>query len=184
MIIGVVGPIGSGKDLVASFFVERGFEKISLGDALRDELRDNGIEVTRKNLQDFGDKFRLEKGADYLAKKVFIGLDENKNYVFTSFRNPEEIRFLKEKFDEVLVLMVDAPFGFRLQNLRNRNREKDPISVEEFMDVESRDFGVGQEKHAQQNASCFEMANRIIVNNGSLEELKQKVNLILKELDL
>jgi len=184
MIIGVVGPIGSGKDIVSDILVEEhAFEKFSLGNALRRELEESGIELTRKNLQDFGDKFRLEKGTDYLAKKVCKDLDKNKNYVFTSFRNPAEIRYLKSVFNDMAVVIIEAPFGRRFDNLQDRNREKDPITFEDFRLVEDRDFGVGQEAHAQQNAGCFEMAMKVIVNNGSIEDLRVKVENLLKELE-
>lgn len=184
MIISVVGPIGAGKDVLSDILVsEHGFEKISLGNLLRKELEEKGIELTRRNLQDFGDKWRKESGAEYLARKAVDSVDASKRYVFTSFRNPSELAFLKSVFPEMAVLMIDAPFGKRFDNLNKRGREQDPKSIDEFRSVEDRDFGVEQEEHAQQNAACFEMANRVIVNSGTIDDLRKKVRGLLGELE-
>ncbi len=71
-IIGLVGPFGSGCSYVAEKIVENyGYEYLSLSDVLREEYRKekpNKRKIIRKELQDFGDKIREEKGADYLAK--------------------------------------------------------------------------------------------------------------------
>ena len=116
MIIAVVGPVGSGKDLISDILSsEYGFGKVSLGDSLREELIENGIELTRENLQNEGDKVRKEKGADYLARKVSKNLQREKNYVFTSIRNPAEIEFLKSIFEEMIVLINVLYFDFFYQ---------------------------------------------------------------------
>ena len=184
MIISIVGPIGSGKDEMSDIFVkEYGFEKISLGDLLRKELQESSIELTRKNLQDYGDKKRKEHGSEYLARKAAGNLDHGKKYIFTSIRNPSELAYLKSIFKDMTVLMIEAPFGKRFDNLVSRGRETDPKQLEDFRAVEDRDFGVGQEMYAQQNAACFEMATKVIVNQGSISDLKEKVRKMLIDLE-
>lgn len=50
-----------------------GYEYLSLSDVLREEYKKenpNKRKIARKDLQDFGDKVRETKGADYLAQIV------------------------------------------------------------------------------------------------------------------
>ena len=73
-IIGLVGPFGSGCSYVAEKIADIfGYEILSLSDVLRNEFKleyPNKRKVGRKDLQDFGDKIRKEKGCDYLAKTI------------------------------------------------------------------------------------------------------------------
>lgn len=109
-IIGLVGPFGSGCSYVAEKIADIfGYEILSLSDVLRNEFKleyPNKRKVGRKDLQDFGDKIRKEKGCDYLAKTICekIKLDENKNYVVDSIRNPEEVNILRRSFAQFFLL--------------------------------------------------------------------------------
>lgn len=73
-VVGLVGPFGSGCSYVAKKIVENhGYEYLSLSDVLREEYKkenSNKRKIARKDLQDFGDKIRETKGADYLAQIV------------------------------------------------------------------------------------------------------------------
>ena len=45
MIIGVVGTIGSGKDTVAEYLNQKGFQSISLSDILRGIMKQENLDV-------------------------------------------------------------------------------------------------------------------------------------------
>lgn len=181
MIIGVTGFIASGKGAVADRLVEKGFIKFTFSAPIKEELIRNGMEVTRKSLQDMGNLMRCKFGdgywADMLVKKMQVG----KNYVVEGIRNPGEIVRLKIAGDFML-LGVDAPIERRLQWILQRNKESDPKTTEEIEKMELRDKGVGEASYGQQNAKCFELADLKIVNDGTVEDLKNQVDKILKEI--
>jgi dephospho-CoA kinase len=70
LVIGISGTICSGKDVVASILKEQGFQLISLGEVVRSELKEKGMEITRKAQQDMGNSLRQEHGGQILAEKA------------------------------------------------------------------------------------------------------------------
>ena len=75
MIIGLTGKNGSGKGEAAHFLKERGFHYYSLSDALRDEAKKRGQEVTRDTLLALGNELREKEGPGCLAERIIAKLD-------------------------------------------------------------------------------------------------------------
>mgnify|MGYP001572645324 FL=1 len=175
MIIGVVGPIAAGKDEVAAILQEQGFTRLSLADELRAELTEREIELTRTNLQDMGDELRGTHGVDFLAQRVIRQIHSGNNYVITGFRNPAELQALRS-LPDFTILAVDATLDDRFKRLLLRGRERDPKTIDEFKIVSDRDLGIGQPLHGQQNGACIELADTRIVNEGTLDDLRKKVD--------
>ncbi|MDO8574206.1 MAG: hypothetical protein Q7R86_01100 [bacterium] len=72
-ILGFTGPIGSGKDSAAKYVGEKlGIPFFQISDALKDIMRERGVEITRETLTVCGTKYAKEFGEDYLAK-VLLG---------------------------------------------------------------------------------------------------------------
>src|SRR5574341_1390367 len=135
MIIGLTGRNGAGKGVIAEFLKQRGFIYTSLSDVLRDELKNQGQEVTRENLISLGNELRSKFGPSVLADKILKRLDHDKNYVVDSIRNPNEVMALRSRSDFTLV-RVEAPLELRFKRIRDRGRENDPKSFEEFVRLE------------------------------------------------
>ena len=125
-VVGLVGPFGSGCSYVAKKIVENhGYEYLSLSDVLREEYKKenpNKRKIARKDLQDFGDKIREAKGADYLAQIVCkkIKQDTTKNYVVDSIRNPQEINCLRKSFAEFFLFGVFAEPDLRWKRVKEK----------------------------------------------------------------
>jgi len=184
MLIGLTGPIASGTDVFGKILVEKGFERFSLSDYLREEMKKKGIEANRKNMQDFGDEIRKEFGEGELVKRLISKnkINKEKNYVIESIRNPGEVEEFR-KFRSFILVLVDAPNEIRYQRVLKRARDSDdPQTIEEFKKLEQKDFGVNQPKHGQQHSAVFKMADKKILNNGSLEDLRNRAEELLEEL--
>ncbi len=54
IVIGLVGPIASGKGTISEYLKSQGFVYFSLSDVVREETVARGLEMSRKNLQDVG----------------------------------------------------------------------------------------------------------------------------------
>ena len=180
MIIGVTGPICAGKDEVGKILNDLGFERISLVEVLRAEARKRGIELTRKNLQDLGDKLRREEGTDTFAKRATKNIVKGKNYVIESIRNPGEVEALR-KLPGFVLLCVNSSDEVRFSRMIARGREKDPRTFDEFLKVEARDKGIGQAAYAQQSEASWKLADHSISNEGSIDDLYQQVETLLSE---
>lgn len=185
MIIGVTGAICSGTTTFMDYLGKKGFIALSYSDVLRSEARKRGIEITRKNLQDLGDLLRREKGNGVLSLLLVETMNEGKNYVVGNIRNPGEIEVLREKFgDEFIFVLINASQVKRFERLIERARENDPHNFEDFLKMEERDLGVGQEDNGQQHGKVFEMIDLEIENETSIEEFYDKIEKLIVELSI
>ncbi len=173
MIIGLTGKIASGKETLKDFFIKRGFDYFTLSDILKEELEKKRIPVTRNNLQDYGDKLRKEHGAGILMRIFLDKTNIDKNYIIDGIRNPGEVLELR-KYNSILIA-VDASQRLRFQRLIKRAKPSDPKTWDEFLKIDERDFHDEKNPFGQQNKKCMEMADYIIINDGSLENLMKKI---------
>ena len=184
MILGFTGKNAGGKGEAAKYLMTRGFVYHSLSDALREVATKMGIEHSRDNLINLGNELRKKFGPDYLAKEIYKKIrveakDGSKNFVIDSIRSPFEATELMKGKDFILV-GIDAPIELRFKRLRERNRLGDAKTLEDFKSQEQRE-NLKSDTNQQLDAT-FQMAERIIINEGSLQELYKKVNGLLKEL--
>jgi len=173
-LIGLTGTNGAGKGEVAAYFVKKGYRYFSLSDLIRDELRKKGDEVTRDNLIRMGNKLREKLGADILARLVMKKIKEKA--VIDSIRNPREVEYLRKQKNFIL-LAVDAPIEIRYERVKKRGRKESAENLREFIHKEEEEM-TSHEK-AQQLGNCMSMADVTIINDGSLEDLCQKLEALL-----
>lgn len=172
MIIGVTGHIAVGKGVVVRYLNERGFESLSLSDVLRDECRKQNLELTRENLQNMGEGLREKFGKGVLAERILDKI--TKNSIVESIRKPEEVGVLKET-PQFYLIGISAPVKLRYERLVKRGREEDKLSYENFLEV-------SKNAAEQEIEECVRMADFVIENDGSIEELNKKIDDIISAL--
>lgn len=179
MIIGITGRNASGKGEVADILKGCGLNYLSISDEVREEVKVQGLEVTRENLISVGRETRKIWGVDVFARRCAEKIEIDKNYAVDSFRHPSEVLFFR-KFANFTLIEVSADPAVRFERIRLRDREKDPVTFEEFLEIEQKELGSG-DRMAQQLIETARMADIVIENNGSLDELKEKVLSVLRE---
>jgi dephospho-CoA kinase len=172
--IGLTGTNASGKGEIAAFFQKHGFSYFSLSDLLRKEIRKRGWEENRDNLINTGNDLREKYGADILARRIMQEVGEKA--VIDSIRNIKEAEFLKTQ-ENFVFLAVDAPVELRYQRSKKRGRNESASSLAEFIQKEAQELS-GSEIQ-QQLIKCMEMADFLIINDGTLEDLHRKLEKFL-----
>ncbi|MCK4521881.1 MAG: AAA family ATPase [Nanoarchaeota archaeon] len=175
MIIGLTGTFASGKDEIAKYLQNKGFAHYSLSDVIRDYATEKGLEHSRKNLRMLGNELRTKYGPAVLAKKIkdkFTGKD-----VVSSIRNPAEIEELKKQKDFVLI-GVDAPVELRFERAMKRGRIENALTLKKFKENEKKENI--KNKTNQQLNECLKMADKLIINDSTLEELYKKIEKVIK----
>ncbi len=179
-IIAVVGLAGSGKTEVTKRFIERGFLRVGFNDVYNSEFEKRGIskgdELGERRVRE---ELRKEFGMDFAAKqglpKIEEALREGKAVVVESLYSWEEYTFLKEKFLEGFrVLAVWAPPDLRYERLAMRPDR--PFTRE---DAQSRDYAQIANIH---QAGPIAMAEWMILNTGTMDELLVKVDEVIGEI--
>jgi cytochrome c-type biogenesis protein CcmH len=179
-VIGLVGRNCAGKGAVAEFLQNHGFKTVSLSDALRSELKDQKLEITRDNLIAGGRKLRRQFGDGVLADRVLEGIDANTRTLVDSIRNPGEVKSL-QKLANFKLLAVVADDPLRFERMVKRGRESDPDTYEAFLTLESRESD-GSDSSAQQVLQTEKMADATVENNGDVDELHAHLTAVLKQL--
>ena len=173
MIIGLTGGMVCGKRTIAEILMERGFNVLTFSsDVLDEELKKRNIPVTRKSQQDLGNKIRAKEGGGGLARRLILKMHSGENYVLDGIRNPGEVLELKKQKDFFLIA-IDSPQKQRFERIVARGMERDPKTWEEFLIADSRDFD-DNIPSGLQIRKCMEMADYTVVNDGSLEEFRER----------
>ena|SRR3989344_6055893 len=181
MIVGVTGPIASGKSVFAEMLVERGFIRFTLSEEVREECKIRGLPIQRTTLQDIGNEMRAAHGNGYWARRLLAKVQSGKNYVIEGIRNPGEVEELRKERNFVLI-GFNAPEELRLKWILARTKGSDPKTIEGIRAIDKRDRGIGERKSGQQSEACFAMADAYIINNTTLEDLKMKAAELVEQL--
>lgn len=173
-LFGLTGTNAAGKGEVAALLGKKGYAYFSLSDVIREELRSEGLEATRNNLIAKGNFLRRKYGPDILARKIIEKITGKA--VIDSIRNPEEVRFLRTQ-EHFFLLAVDAPVALRYERAGKRGREESAGTLKEFIAKEKEEMSSGRDN--QQLHTCMDMADALIVNEGSLDDLARKLEAVL-----
>lgn len=178
MIIGITGRIAAGKGFIVDFLKENGFEFKKISESLYEEADKRGIPYERKLLQDLGNQLRKEEGGGALAKRLVKKLDPSKNYIVDSIRNPQEVLELK-KARNFFLISIDAPQKIRFERVLRRNKEIDPKTWEEFVEIDNRDFCEKDSNGkpvelGQQVGKCMEIADFKLMNDSNFVVFEEK----------
>ncbi|MCL2300675.1 MAG: hypothetical protein FWC27_11090 [Firmicutes bacterium] len=191
LIIGLTGAFGSGCSFLSRMFLESGaltdksggqgagahkqiiFKRCKLSDILKQEYeKEKGQKITettpRSVLQDYGDAYRKDNGADAFAKLLCDALDgtADEYIVIDSIRNPAEIECFRKKWSNFILAAIFADKEIRLKRLQNNGLYK---SRDEFERDDKRDEGgKSQPKYGQQVRKCFFEADLVVSNNHSI----------------
>ncbi len=179
LVIGIAGTIGAGKDSVADYLKdEYDFLEISIGDSIREEARELGMKETRENLQGLAEERISKFGEDYWIKKT---ADEVKKTgadfaVISGVRRPLDVIISRQTFgNKFKCIFVDADIRIRFERLKARKRASDPKNLDEFIE---------QEKNEQKQFNfeeTRELADYAVNNDGSMEDLKKQLDMLMKK---
>ncbi|MCD4755999.1 AAA family ATPase [bacterium] len=180
-IIGVTGTNGAGKGTIVNFLIkEYGFIYFSVRDFLIKDLQKQGLKINRENMINTANDLRGKYGADYIVTKLYQeALDLNKPAIIESIRCIGEVNSLKE-FPDFKLLGVDAQQTKRYERSILRKTETDQISFPKFRELESLEMN-SNDPYKQNLKACLEMADVVFKNNGTIEQLEEKVKAYIEK---
>jgi dephospho-CoA kinase len=154
---------------VAKFLAARGFAVQSLSDVVRDEATRRGLDHSRDSLIRVGVELRIEGGPGALARRILPRL--RRRAAVDSIRNPGEVEVLRT-LPRFVLLGIDAPQALRFQRSILRGRLGDGATLEEFARKESRENSTTEA--GQQLLATLALADRVINNDGTIEDLHER----------
>jgi len=180
VIIGITGTIGAGKGTVVDFLVnKKGFKHFSARAFLVEEIEKRGMENNRDSMVVVGNDLRSKFGPGYVAEELFKRAQvSGENAVIESLRTVGEIESLRKKGNFTL-LAVDADPKIRYERNSVRGTTTDNVTFEKFLADEELEMK-SSDPNKQNLSECIKRADFLIDNNGTVDELNQKIEEILK----
>lgn len=175
MILGLTGTMGSGKSEIVKYLKSWGFEHYVYSDIIKEIAKKRNIEPTRANLQKLGSDIKKESRNPGILSKQILKKIKTDKAIADGIRNVDEINELRKR-KNVFIIGVTAPQRIRFLRIRKRNRTGDPKTFSEFKkldNLENRGKTKGQEIN-----KCLKMADFLILNNSSLEQLNDNIKRI------
>lgn len=182
IIIGITGTLGAGKGTVVEYLVkEKGFVHFSVRDYLSEVIRERGMDVNRDTMVVTANDLRNKNGPGFIIEELYgKAAATGQNCIIESIRTPGEIEKLRKK-QNFFLLAVDADIKIRYERIKMRGSETDHVSFETFQQNEAREM-YSDDPNKQNLSACIRQADFILINDGSMELLKQKTEEILKKI--
>jgi len=177
-VIGIIGPIASGKDAISNHVAEKyGFRKISTGDFLRREAVKRGIKVSREALRKLQRQIRREYGEDYLINKSIKEINELglKKVSLEGLRTPIDVELAKERLGAKIIL-VDVDAFTRFMRQKRRERHGYSKTYQQFLHedaIENATFDLHK---------TFKMADYKLDNSGTIPETNRNMDKLMKKI--
>jgi dephospho-CoA kinase len=180
IILGITGTLGAGKGTIVDYLVQqKGFSHFSVRAFLLEKIRERELPENRDSMYRLANDLRTEFGASYVTDCLYAQAEKaGKNSIIESIRTTGEISSLRKNRSFYLIA-VDASPEIRFHRIRERQSETDDISFETFLADEQRETGSG-DPGKQDLRACMAMADFLVMNNGTIEELDRQVDSILE----
>ncbi|HEY41672.1 MAG TPA: AAA family ATPase [Dehalococcoidia bacterium] len=174
-VVAIVGMAGAGKSEVARLFEKAGFTRVRFGDVTDEELRKRGQELNEENERRVRELLREEHGMAVYAKLNLPRIEAalaNSDVVIDGLYSWEEYLFLKEHYGGSLYL-VSVWSSPAARYARLNGRRSRPLTPAETTE---RDRAEIENSH---KGGPIAVADYLIVNESSLEELREQTEQII-----
>jgi dephospho-CoA kinase len=175
LIVCLTGMPGAGKTTIAEALKSKGYDKVTMGDAVRAEAARRKVEPTGENLGKIMIELREKNGPGAVAELINNDILNSKSDVVLvdGLRSLAEVEVLKN-IGRVKVLAIHASGDTRFGFLTGRGRSDAPADRTDFAKRDSREIGVGM-------SESIALADETISNNNlTIEQLVNTAYNIIK----
>lgn len=179
IVLGITGKRGSGKDTTAEYLGKRyGFNILVYTDhVLAPMLKLQKKKVTRENLIKLATDLRKQYGKEALTRMICERITRKEPWCISGVRLPEEVAYLRSFYCEAFFLLdVECESKKRYERLKSRGTKGEKkMSYKKFMEIDRK----VTERPIKEST---ELADHMIDNNGSMEELKRQLDDLMKNM--
>ena len=184
MIVGLTGGIGSGKSAAGNFFIELGIDLID-ADMISKNILDDNLQARKSFVEKFGEGYLNENNKinrSLLRKDIFK--DNNKKEQLELIIHPivqeEILRFISKSNSIYKIIMVPLIFETNSKDFYDKIilidcEENYQIERASQRDKKTKEDIVNIIKNQATREQRQSIADEIILNNSTLEDLKSQV---------
>ncbi|MCL2287895.1 MAG: flagellar hook-basal body complex protein FliE [Candidatus Bathyarchaeota archaeon] len=175
LVIGLTGMPGAGKTVFVEAATTVGYVKVSMGDVIREETRNRGLELNPQNVGKVMLALRKEGGDNIIAEKCVpkIEAQNSDKIVIDGLRSLSEVEVFKVNFAGFKLVAVHTASDVRFMRLSQRGRSDDPKTFDMFYERDMRELSVGL-------GSAIALSEHVLVNDSSIESFKAVVKKYLE----
>ncbi len=168
---------GAGKSEVASAFHNAGIPLIIMGDVIRQETRNRGLETNPENTKKVMLELRELHGPGAVATRCLDGLCKHESdiIVIEGCRSIAEIDVFDDYAEEVIVVCVHTSPKIRYSRLQERNREDAPSNWEVFRERDIREVSVGL-------GAVIALSDIMLINEGTIDQIRKSSKELVEKL--
>lgn len=170
----LAGMPGSGKEEFLVAARETNWPFIRMGDVVRDEYEKKSISSTGKNIGQFAQSEREERGNHIWANRAISHFD-GKSHIIDGCRGMEEIESFRSHSTELLTIAVHTSPKVRYERLCRRGRSDAPQDWSEFQARDKREISWGL-------AEVIAQADYMLVNDTDLQSYHHEVKSLMRRL--
>ncbi len=178
IVVGLTGMPGSGKSLVVSVARLEGYDVVVMGDIVRQETKNLGLELNPKNIGKVMLKLRENYGTSVIADKCIVKVERKRSgkVIVDGIRSLSEVEAFKKHFPKFSLIAVHSSSEARFNRLYRRRRSDDPDGWELFHERDMRELRVGL-------GNAIAMAEHMIINENHRNTAKAKAKRVLRRIE-
>lgn len=178
LVLGLVGMPGSGKSVVVSVAKDRKYDVVVMGDVVREEAKNRGLEPNPENLGKIMLELREKEGDAVIAKRCIPKIEHTKEtkVIVDGIRSLKEAEEFKRYFPKFFLIAIHSSPETRFNRLYHRKRSDDPSNWEVFHERDMRELKVGL-------GEALAMAEYLIINEERLDIVKERVRQMLMKVE-
>jgi len=167
---------GSGKGVFRRTVLKLGYPVVTMGDEVREEVKRRNLQPTPENLGKTMLNLRELDGPAAIAKRCVPKVEKatERLVVIDGIRSLLEVEEFKKHFPHFITIAIHASPQTRYERLSRRKRSDDPKNWKTFVQRDQRELSVGM-------GDVIATSDYMIVNEGSLVQLKRKIHEVLKK---
>jgi dephospho-CoA kinase len=179
-IIAFTGMPCSGKGEASDYLKSKGITVVVMSDAVKKDMESKGVEVNNKNFRQYATDLRKDNGMDVVAKMCLPYVKElygkTKVAVIDGVRGNDEAKLFKKELPEDFCLVaIFAAQKLRFERTLKRGKPSDGKTWEEFAWRDEVELGWGL-------GDVIALADYVIDNSGTIEELHGKIDALLSRI--
>lgn len=186
-VIAIAGMAGSGKSVVADFFVAQGYQFLRFGQVTLDHFIKKGLDPTEARQKIFRENMRKKHGMGAYAKLIIPKTDrllKNGAVVLDGLYSWDEYKILKKKYKNNFALVVVwAPPELRYERISKRKPGKNDKALRShhftIKEAKARDYA---ELENLDKGGPIAMADYMINNEGSMKAFKEQIKKVYKQI--
>jgi len=171
--IAFTGMPGSGKTEAVKIAEKKGIRIVRMGEIIWDEVKKQGLTVNDETVAYIATKMREIQGKDFWAQQTLKKIQDD-SLIIDGVRSYEEVMTFKKKLENFILVAIHASPQIRYQRILGRRRIDDAINLTQIKKRDTREltWGIG---------SVISMADKMFINEGSLEDLHIFVENLLEQ---